>query len=211
METERADQMDESHDGGFRAAVEALMARIVAGERSAVWELHTLAEPALRRVLRAEARRIDVRIGDEDILDLTLDAAVDLGKLAHAWDPDGALPWVWARKRITALVHAHVGTFADELDETHLQLAELPVVARMEDPRGLLRRLAERHPSAQLLERRLSAVASDRDAEIWLGVQIERAAGNRSPAVTVAVNHDMQPGAVRKVIQRVAERLAAAA
>jgi len=31
------------------------MARIVAGERSAVWDRHALAEPTLTRMLRAES------------------------------------------------------------------------------------------------------------------------------------------------------------
>lgn len=182
------------------------MARIAGGDRQAVWELHDLAEPALARLLRGEARRIDVRIGDEDIFDLTLDAAVDLGKLAQAWKPDGALPWVWARRRITALVHDHVGTFARELDETHLEIEEPPRLPAVDDPRGVLRTLASRHPSAHLLEQRLATVR-DRDADIWLGVQLEKGSGNRSPAITVAAIHDMRPDAVRKVVQRVGERL----
>jgi hypothetical protein len=162
-------------------------------------------------MLRREARRVDVWIGDDDILDLTLDAAVELGKLARAWNPDGALPWVWARRRITGLVHDHIGTFARELDETHLELEEPLHVVPFDDPRGALRALAGRHPSAHHLDRRLTAVASDRDADIWLDVQLEKAAGNRSPAVTVAANHDMRPDAVRKVVQRVGERLNAVA
>lgn len=187
-------------------AVTAVMARICDGEQQAVWELHALAEQPLRRMLRAEARRIDIRIGDDDLLDLTLDAAVDLGKLARAWKPDGALPWVWARRRIVALVHRHVGVFADQLDETHHQI-EAPVrVHPVDDPRGVLRSLARRHAAALRLEEQLQAV-SERDADIWLLVQMERAAGNRSPAVTVGVAHDMRPEAIRKVVQRVGERL----
>jgi hypothetical protein len=204
MDSERADEGDEDD---FRVAVEALMARIAGGERSAVWDLHTLAEPSLRRMLRAEARRIDVRIGDDDLLDLTLDAAVELGKLARSWEPGGALPWVWANRRITALVHGHVGTFAKPLDDAHLDLEEPPAVGAVEEPREVLRTLARRHPSARRLERRLQAVATERDATIWLDVLIEKAGGNRSPAVTVAALHDMRPDAVRKVVQRVGERL----
>lgn len=211
MESERAEkehgEARGDDDDTFRAAVVELMGRIVGGERSAVWELHDLAEPALGRMLRAEARRIDVRVGADDLLDLTLDAAVELGKLAPSWDPEGALPWVWARRRITALVHDHVGTFTRELDETHLEIEAPPVAERLEQPLEVLRSLAGRHPSAQQLDRQLRLVASDRDADIWLDVQLERAAGNRSPAVTVAANHDMRPDAVRKVVQRVGERL----
>ena len=50
-------------------------------------------------------------------------------------------------------------------------------------------------------------MVSDRDAAIWLGVQLEKGAGNRSPAVTVAAEHGLRPDAVRKVVQRVGERL----
>lgn len=203
MGNERADEDDEA----LRRAVEAVMRRIVAGDRQAVWELHDLAEPALARIVQREARRIDLRLGSDDVLDLTLDAAVDLAKLARAWRPDGALPWVWARRRVTALVHEHVGTFARPLDESHLDLEVPAVMPRVDDPRRVLRSLAQRHPSAHRLEQRLAAAVSERDAAIWLGVQLEKAAGNRSPAVTVGADHDLRPDAVRKVVQRVTERL----
>jgi hypothetical protein len=197
----------EHDDGELRAAVVEVMARITLGDRDAVWDLHDLAEPALARILRAEARRIDVRLGDEDVFDLTLDAAIDLAKLAHSWRPDGALPWVWARRRIIALVHGHVGTFARELDETHLELEAPPRAQPAVAPREALRSLARRHPSAHRLDQCLSATVTERDADIWLGVQLEKAAGNRSPAVTVATDHGMRPDAVRKVVQRVGQRV----
>lgn len=197
----------EHEDDTLRAAVTEVMSRLATGDRDAVWDLHDLAERPLVRILRAEARRIDVRIGDDDVYDLTLDAAIDLGKLARSWNPDGALPWVWARRRITALVHEHVGTFADELDDAHLELEAPRAVARVEAPREVLRDAARRHPAAHELEQRLTAAASERDAEIWLGVQLEKASGNRSPAVTVATDHGMRADAVRKVVQRVSQRL----
>jgi hypothetical protein len=200
MESARAEQV------GQHEVVVGLMARIVAGDAEAMWELHDVAEPSLRRLLRAEARRIDVRIGDDDLFDLTLDAVIELRKLAGSWNPEGALPWVWARRRITALVHDHVGTFARPLDDAVAEPAAEPV-APLEEPRAVLRSLAGRHPSARRLEQKLSAAASERDADIWLGVLVEKAAGNRSPAVTIAAEHEMQPAAVRKVVQRVSERL----
>jgi hypothetical protein len=208
METARAAERSVGEGGAEQhEVIVALMARIAGGEREAVWELHDVAEPALRRIVRAEARRIDVRIGDEDVFDLTLDAAVELGKIARSWKPDGAPPWVWARRRITALVHDHVGTFARPLDVDVVEEAAVEPVAPLEDPRAVLRSLAGRHPSAHRLDQRLTIAASDRDADIWLGVLVEKAAGNRSPAVTVAAEHEMQPAAVRKVVQRVTERL----
>lgn len=201
MEAER-DETDE-----LRADVAAVMGRIVGGDRDATWDLHVLCEVPVRHMLRAEARRVDVRIGDDDVYDLTIDAAIDLAKLAPAWDPEGALPWVWARKRITHLVHDHIGQLTRELDDEHLCLPEPEPIPPMPEPREVLRRAAPRHPAARLLDQRLTAVATERDATIWLGVQIEKGAGNRSPAVTIATESGLRPDAVRKVCQRVGERL----
>src|SRR3546814_17182745 len=119
------------------------MTRIVGGERSAVWDLHTLSEPHMRRIIRAEARRIDIRIGDEDVRDLSLDAAIDLATIARAWQPGRALPWVWARRRIAALLHGHVATFAKPLDEAPFTIEERAAPASGAPPRALLRFLAE--------------------------------------------------------------------
>ncbi|MEO6317788.1 MAG: hypothetical protein ABIP36_03300 [Acidimicrobiales bacterium] len=172
-----------------------------------MWDLHALAEPTLTCMLRAEDRRIDFRIGDDDVFDLTLDAAIDLAKLARSWDPDGALLWVWARRRIAGLVHGHIGVFADGLDDTVLDI-EAPSLRDAEgQPREVLRSLALSHPAARRLDRGLDAV-TERDADIYLRVQLEKAVGNRSPAVTIGVECDLRPAAVRKVVQRVLERLA---
>src|SRR3546814_20298017 len=83
MDSERAAEQGETVDErreALHSAVADVMTRIVGGERSAVWDLHTLSEPHMRRIIRAEARRIDIRIGDEDVLALSLDAAIDLAK-----------------------------------------------------------------------------------------------------------------------------------
>src|SRR3546814_12906257 len=84
-----------------------------------------------------------------------------------------------ARRRIAALVHGHVGTFAKSLDETHFDIEERAAPASVESPRALLRLLAARHPAARSLEERLSLVASDRDADVGLGVVLERRSEER--------------------------------
>lgn len=189
-----------------RAAVRALMARIAGGDDDAIWELHELAEADLARIIRAEARRLDIRLDAEEVWELTIDAVDALADVAAAWAPGRAWPWVWAHHRIRSVVHAHAGTFARPLEEEHMSI-ELPAQAeRIEDPRAVLRRAAERHPAARRLEDRLRQV-SERDAEIYLGVALEKAAGNRAPAVTVGAAHGLQPPAVRKVVQRVRTKL----
>ncbi|MFP5255636.1 MAG: hypothetical protein ACLGI8_07270 [Acidimicrobiia bacterium] len=200
-EPERLDEAER------RAAVRALMGRIAEGEDDAIWELHELAEGDLARIIRAEARRLDLRLEAEEVWELTLDAVDALADVAGAWQPDGSWPWVWAHHRVRAVVHAHIGTFASRLDDAHLDLESPPPVERIEDPLVVLRRAAERHPAARELEHRLRRVA-ERDAAIYLGVALERAAGNRAPAVTVGADHGLQPPAVRKVVQRVGQKLA---
>jgi len=189
-----------------RAAVRSLMARIADGDDGAIWELHELVEGDLARIIRSEARRIDVRLNADEVWELTLDAVDALADVAGAWRPDGTWPWVWAHHRVRAVVHHHVGTFAKPLDDEHLDIEAPPPVERIEDPREVLRRVAEQHPAARRLEEDLCRVR-ERDAAVYLGVALEKAAGNRSPAVTVGADHGLQPVAVRKVVQRVGERL----
>ena len=204
MESEQA---GEAAEQGLPERVAEVMGRLADGDKQAVWELHDLAEPWLRRMVRAEARRIEFRLGDDDVVDLTLDAAIELGRLAPSWRPDGALPWVWARRRINALVHAHIGQLCRPLDDEHLEVEAPAPPAPAARPREVLRSLATRHPAAQVLHEQLTLAVSERDADIWLGVQIEKGGGNRSPAVTVAAETGLRPDAVRKVVQRVGERL----
>ena len=191
----------------FRTDVNRVMFAIAAGKSGAIWDLHQLAEPVLAAMVRTEAARVGVSLGRDDTFGLTLDAAMELGRLARSWSPDGALPWVWARKRILALVHEHLGTFSRELDDELLEREEPPPRVAMEEPVAALRRLAQRHEGARELQEQLDRLVSPRDAGIWLSFQVERDAGNRSPAVTVATDHGMRPAAVRKVVQRVGERL----
>jgi hypothetical protein len=195
-------------DLDFRHSVNLVMFAIAAGEEHAIWDLHQLAEPSLQALVRREAARVGVHLNADDVFDLTLDAAMELGRMARAWNPAGALPWVWARKRLLALVQAHLGTFTRELHDEVLERAVPPTPVPMEEPVAALRRLAERHDGARALQERLEELVSPRDADIWLAFQVERDGGNRSPAVTIAVDHGMRPDAVRKVVQRVTERLA---
>ena len=77
----------------------------------------------------------------------SIDAVDALADVAGSWKPDGAWPWVWARHRVRAVVHDHVGTFASALDEEHLSIEAQAPVERIEDPRAVLRR-AESKPGA---------------------------------------------------------------
>lgn len=197
-------------DNDFRHTVNLVMFAILAGDEQAVWELHRLAEPSLIVMVRREASRVGVWLNADDTFDLTLDAAIEMARIARSWSPDGALPWVWARKRIHALVQQQLGTFTRELDDDVRQLEAPPRSIPMQEPVAVLRSLAQRHDGARELQQRLDLLVTSRDAGIWLAFQVERNGGNRAPAVNVAAEHDMRPDAVRKVVQRVTERLASA-
>jgi hypothetical protein len=183
------------------------MAGIGAGDDEAVWRLYDLGGPAVRAIVRREAERIGVRLAADDLDGLTLDGVLELADLAGSWRPDGALPWVWARRRLEALVHRHVGSFACPFDETLHDIEQPSPGPAPVEALEALRRAAQRHPSARLLQGRLADAVSARDAAIWVAVQIERGAGNRSPAVTVGAYHDLSPVAVRKVVERVGRRI----
>ena len=153
MESER--DQTEPADGGREGVIE-VMARLVAGEQGAMWDLHVLLEMPVRRMLRAEARRVDLHVGDDDLLDLTLDTAVAVAKLAPAWDPAGALPWVWARKPAPSPTCCTTTSASSPatLDDEHLDLLEPPAAVPMPEPREVLRVAAQRHPGARGAGRR---------------------------------------------------------
>ncbi|MCB1007008.1 MAG: hypothetical protein KDB35_22685, partial [Acidimicrobiales bacterium] len=98
----------------------------------------------------------------------------------------------------------------DDIDDHDLVTDVAPTPADGapdEAPIPTLRDAARRHSGASLLLEALGHGISERDANVWLDVLSEQAAGNRSPSVTVAQQHDLTPCAVRKICQRVRRRL----
>jgi len=203
------------------AEVAAVMAEIAAGDTAAVWRFLLLADRPVRRQVRRELRRLRIPYTRDDLDGLVLDAVDAIVRCARSWRPDGAPPWTWARDRVTGVVHRWAGTFADPLDEVaaarHASYDRAapetsPAVDPadvVEDVLATLRRVAARDPRAAQLAAALDLVASPRDAAVWLTHADERATGNRSPAVTVAARFGLGEAAVRKVVQRVGQRLRA--
>ncbi|MDQ3943617.1 MAG: hypothetical protein M3357_00365, partial [Actinomycetota bacterium] len=106
-------------DTGWFERIEALMGRMAAGDKSALFELYGDFGAAIGRMLRSEFRRLGLeRVDAAEIDGLILDACIDLFGRAGSWDPTrGVTPWTWAQFRLRALVGAHVGQFADPLPE----------------------------------------------------------------------------------------------
>lgn len=126
-----------------------------------------------------EARRIGVWLSDDDLDEIHIDVTLDLARRAGSWSSEGALPWVWARRRVMAMVHDHIGQFGVELDDVAEDVA--PAIAgRIDDPIALLHRMADHDSRVTALLHQLAG-ASGRDVAIWVssGSRCRRATAAR--------------------------------
>lgn len=196
--------------------VRVVMARMAAGDRAAVFTLATEFGGQIAAVLRRQLREFGVDIvHPDDLGGLVTDACLELFACAPAWRPDGgALPWTWAERRLRALVSSFVGIHADPIAPGGPEAAA-EAVASPSVPEGdeveVLAELARLRPECALLVEALERVASARNRVILLSVKAQAAAGDPSPAVTVAREHGLRPDAVRQVTKRVLDRLRALA
>ncbi len=197
------------------------MAGIVAGDASAMATFFELATPPVRGMVLARFQEVGIWVSGDRLDDLVRDLLVELVELAPVWRADGgALPWVWARSRLLAVAFARLGVLADDIDDCHDLAADrgrrlgATVVSgsgsgSADEAIDVLRRAAHGRPQVALLLEALDGTTSERDRSVWLDVLDEQAAGNRSPALTVAQVHDVSPALVRKICQRVRDRLTA--
>jgi hypothetical protein len=142
-----------------------------------------------------------------------IDACLELQACAESWDPEGgAVPWVWAERRLLTVVSRWVGQHADAIDEK-VEVIDLVVPAPAPDSEPNLVELLGRldDPTCRLLREALAAVASARDQAILLEVGLQRSLGDTSPAVTIGPHVGLRPDAVRQVLRRLRQRLSALA
>jgi hypothetical protein len=197
-------------DAGWFGRIEALMARMAGGDKSALFELYSDFGGPIGRMLRSEFRRLGVeRVDPAEIDGLILDACIDLSGRAGSWDPTrGVTPWTWARFRLRALVVTHIGQFGDALPEEGP--AEVPASAGAEvdaGPLTTLRRLAGSRPELRLLQEGLDLVSAPPQQAILLEVKVQAALGDPSPAVTVGQMTGVRPDTVRQTVKRILDRL----
>ncbi|MGH8975266.1 MAG: hypothetical protein ACRD0C_18940 [Acidimicrobiia bacterium] len=205
---------------GWFERLEALMARMAAGDKQAQFELYFDFGDAIGRAIRVEFRRLGVEWVDGAEIDgLVLDACTDLYGRAGSWDPArGVTPWTWARFRLRALVVAHLGQFTDALpDEGPAEVpaggdcfagaGAAPVDAGAADPVATLRALAASRPELRLLQEGLDRVSRPNQQAILLEVKVQAALGDPSPAVTVGQMAGVRPDTVRQTVKRLLDRL----
>jgi len=195
-----------------RARLAELMARLGAGDTSAMWDLHAEFGPRLAAQMRQHVRAVNARPPSEDELEgMVLDGWFALRECAASWDPEGgALPWNWARQRLRKVATDWVGQFADELDETFTIPSSSHVVDVGDDDRGVLLvldDLAERDEIVALFRDALELVASERDRVVLLEVGVQQVLGDPSPSHTVGALLDLSAPAVRKAKSRTLSRV----
>lgn len=194
-----------------------VMAAMAAGDKAAVFSLYGEFGAHLAASMRRELRRLGVDdAGPEEVDGMVIDACFVLFDCGSGWNPDGgALPWTWAGRRLAGVVSQWAGQHSDEFDAARLE------VCAVEDPMtpspgavgdaaelDVLARLAGDHPGCALVLEALGRVASRRDQAIVLELRSQSAAGDPSPALTVARRHNVSAEVVRQAACRVRGRLA---
>ena len=183
-----------------RARLEALMARLAAGDTGAAFVLAMDFSGPIGSAVRAHLA--DLGVHDIDVCTM-------LAGIAGAWRADGgAAPWQWAYHRVRQVVSGFVGQHADGLDDALLDLPA-PAAAPGAEPdlMAVLDGLCADWPLVALVREGLEAVASARDRAILLEVEVQTAMGDPSPAITIAAERGMRPAAVRQVVSRTRRRL----
>lgn len=195
--------------------LQKVMAAMAAGDGGATFDLYAEFGGPIRATVRRLLRRLGMDAASPEDLDgLVIDACLELQGCAEAWDPEGgALPWVWAERRLLAVVSRWVGQHADTLEDRgeviERMVATGPGASSEPTAVEVLERLD--HPTCVLLREALEAVATQRDRVILLEVGLQRSLGDASPAVTIGPHVGLRPDAVRQVLRRVRQRLSALA
>ena len=194
-----------------RAALARIMGAMVDDE-AAVIELYQEFHDEIARVVGFLARRRQPAVGADDVEAMVFDACLALARVAGAWRSDGgALPWVWARSRIVAVVDAALPPPTAPLPADHDLVVAPPTLtgacAVDPDVSAVLARLAERDARVALLTLALHESVGLHDGGIWLRYRIQQQAGDPSPAHTVGDELGLRPPAVRQRASRARRRL----
>jgi len=191
-----------------------VMAKAAVGNDTAAIALYQEFGLSIARSMRRHLADFGVRdIDPDDLHGLTMDACFVLYDHAGGWSPDGgALPWVWAERRLRTLVSGYIGQWSDTLDDAVHALAAPPDVPDADDPDELelLHHLAATRPDvARYADALATSATSERNQRVLLAYRLQSSLGDRSPAITIGRRFDMTPAAVRQAVKRTGDRLAA--
>ena len=166
----------------------------------------------LRSGVRAQLRsygRADLLRDPDELEHLVLTAAFEIHDRAASWQPDGAMPWVWAAAAIRAAIareigHACVDVDPDRLVEAAGVDAVVDLAAEVD-----LDALAGREPRFDLFRRAVKLSTTRRDQAVVEQYLVQQALGDPSPSHTVAAEFELTPACVRQVVARARRRVRA--
>ncbi len=198
-----------------RERLNQIMAGIAGGDDAALFHLWEEFGGDIRAAMAAHARlRGHHRLTPDALYDLAGEAWLALRPLARSWRPDGAVPWVWARARLAAIVDEVLGPVVGRVlparDGEHIAEPDVLAYLGADPPPGeTLGGLAESDERCRLLRRAIDAALSPVDQELFLGYELQRQSGDPSPAVTMGALFGLKPATVRQRVWRARRKLAA--
>jgi hypothetical protein len=196
-----------------RKHLDNLMRRLAEGDDSAVWCLYETFGDDLRTVMYALVRVRGYPFVAPDLLEeLTLDACLALRTLARSWKPNGALPWVWGRRRLAAVVGELLPppTLPFPDDEPEATVGGVLFVGDDETPpMDILRRMAVGNELLGLLVEALGRALTPVDQDLLLTYEVQKRSGDPSPSLTIGPIFGLGGDAVRQRAARARRRLLA--
>jgi hypothetical protein len=197
-----------------RGRLERVMAGIAAGDRAMVVGLAVEFDAELRSSLVAIARAEGLPRPRGRVLDsLVFAAAEAIEPVAGGWRADGgALPWVWARRRLVLVLRDEAGppvTLRGLAPPPEADVHDAGVSWTAEEPDAVvvLARAAVTRPEAALVRAALDLALPRADHELFHRYAQQLADGDPSPAVTVGREVARSPAAVRQAAHRGRTRL----
>ncbi|MGH9120288.1 MAG: hypothetical protein ACRD0A_21195 [Acidimicrobiales bacterium] len=197
-----------------RERLNQIMAGIADGDGARLFDLWDEFGGDLRATMCAHARmRGHDRLTHGALDDLAGEAWLAMRGLAGSWRPDGALPWVWARARLAAIVDEVLGpAVRPVLTVGEREVAvEVTAVAFLgaEPPRvETLHGLATVHERCRLLRMAMDEALAPEEQELLLDYVVQCGSGDPSPSITVGAVFGLQPATVRQRVVRARRRLA---
>jgi DNA-directed RNA polymerase specialized sigma24 family protein len=195
-----------------------IMGQLADGDETAAFALYERFGDKVGGTVRAVLRTRRLALVRDEVDGLVLEACLAIAAVAKAWSPDGgALPWVYARRRIENCVDRLAGQYALSLDTVGLDALEdvAPPASAVDGERPLVDAFADLvavDDRCRLLHDALDrARVTSTDRELTLRYAVEQGSGNRSPATTVAAMFDLRDAAVRQRVHRSKSRLRAVA
>jgi hypothetical protein len=171
-----------------------IMGQLADGDETAAFALYERFGDKVGGTVRAVLRARGLAPGRDEFDGLVLEACLAIAGVARAWSSEGgALPWVYARRRIENCVDRVVGQRTVPLDD-YLRAVEdgaveppsagVPGGARERPLLDAVAGLAGVDERCRLLCDALDrAAVSPTDRELTLQYVVEQGSGNRSPAV----------------------------